>query len=78
MIAGPDGCDADGGGNHIMSDANANSLMKMGSPLLSKCPGIGGNCIDSPKHGTLGRNDKSPEAQLKYENERLRAALATR
>ncbi|OXA59162.1 homer protein homolog 1 isoform X2 [Folsomia candida] len=71
---GPDGCDADG--SH-MSDANANSLLKMGSPLLSKCPGIGGgNCMDSPKHGTLRQGDKSPEAQLKYENERLRLALA--
>ncbi|CAL8091165.1 unnamed protein product [Orchesella dallaii] len=63
-----------------LSDANANSLMKMGSPLLTKCPGglpLPQNCIDSPKHGaTLGRQDKSPEINLKYENERLRLALA--
>lgn len=67
-------------GSHMLSDANANSLMKMGSPLLSKCPGLGGNCMDSPKHGTLRQGDlsKSPEAQLKYENERLRLALAQR
>lgn len=67
-----------------LSDANANSLMKMGSPLLTKCPGglplPPQNCIDSPKHGanTLGRQDKSPEINLKYENERLRLALAQR
>jgi len=67
----------------MTSDANANSLLKMGSPLLSKCQGVSGGgsggCMDSPKHGgTLGRQDKSPEAQLKYENERLRLALAQR
>lgn len=90
-INGGGGGSSGGGGNDMiqgdcnslaLSDANANSLMKMGSPLLTKCPGglpLPQNCIDSPKHGaTLGRQDKSPEINLKYENERLRLALSQR
>ena len=69
------------------NEANANSLLKgivhQRSQSLSGVPpgSTGGqNTTDSPKHGP-GKTDKvgqSPETQLKYENERLRLALAQR
>lgn len=80
MMISTEGTDHD---MNLLNDTNANSLMKVGSPLMQKNsaggPGRSLN-IDSPKHAsTLGRvQDKSPEAQLKYENERLRLALAQR
>ena len=66
------------------NEANANSLLKgivhQRSQSLSGVPPGSQNTTDSPKHG-VGKADKvgqSPETQLKYENERLRLALAQR
>jgi hypothetical protein len=70
------------------NEANANSLLKgvsvahQRSQSLSAVPPGGTITTESPKHGaTAGKPDligQSPETQLKYENERLRLALAQR
>ncbi|CAL8094275.1 unnamed protein product [Orchesella dallaii] len=78
-------------GDHVLitnsNETNANTLLKgvsvahQRSQSLSGVPppGTTGN-TESPKHGaTAGKPDlvgQSPETQLKYENERLRLALA--
>ena len=66
----------------LNNDANANSLLKgvvhQRSQSLSGVSPSGGT-TDSPKHGgKLDKIGQSPETQLKYENERLRLALAQR
>lgn len=73
------------------NETNANTLLKgvsvahQRSQSLSGVPPPGGAAnTESPKHGaTAGKPDlvgqgQSPETQLKYENERLRLALAQR
>ncbi|ODN03651.1 Homer protein 2 [Orchesella cincta] len=66
---------AGGGGGGGVSVAHQRSQSLSGVPP----PGTTGN-TESPKHGaTAGKPDlvgQSPETQLKYENERLRLALA--
>ncbi|CAG7835135.1 unnamed protein product [Allacma fusca] len=65
------------------NETNANSLLKgivhqRSQSLSGVPPGGTRQDTDSPKHGP-GKTDKvgqSPETQLKYENERLRLALA--
>lgn len=80
-------------GDHVIitnsNETNANTLLKgvsvahQRSQSLSGVPPPGSATnTESPKHGaTAGKPDlvgQSPETQLKYENERLRLALAQR
>lgn len=72
------------------NEANANSTLKgvsvahqRSQSLTAVVPGGGSITTESPKHGATagGKPDligQSPETQLKYENERLRQALAQR
>lgn len=72
------------------NEANVNSTLIKGvtvahqrsQSLTAVAPGGVATNTESPKHGaTAGKPDligQSPEAQLKYENERLRLALAQR
>jgi hypothetical protein len=72
------------------NEANANSTLlksvahQRSQSLTAVTPGGGGSVTtESPKHGATpgGKPDligQSPETQLKYENERLRLALAQR
>jgi hypothetical protein len=82
----PSGQDED---HRNSNEANANSLIKgvtvahqRSQSLTAVAPGGGSTTTESPKHGaTAGKPDligQSPETQLKYENERLRLALAQR
>lgn len=93
MSAAGGGAGEEGDRDHVIitnsNETNANTLLKgvsiahQRSQSLSGVPPPGSATnTESPKHGaTAGKPDlvgQSPETQLKYENERLRLALAQR